>query len=99
MSELLNEGNFQEKTSQGVVLVDFFSEHCGPCRMLAPVLETLQNAAVYKVDVYECLNIAGQYGVSAVPTLVFLKNGQEVHRMVGLQSASVLQNKINELAQ
>jgi len=93
----LTEANFEENTNQGVVVVDFFATWCGPCRALTPVLEQLQNAKVVKIDTDQNQTLAGQYNISALPTVVFLKDGQEVDRVVGLQSGAVLQAKVNGL--
>lgn len=94
----LNEHNFQEETKDGLVLVDFYTAWCQPCRMLAPILEKLTNVKVCKVDVEQENKLGARYGATAVPTLVFFKNGQPVDHMVGLQSQSILQQKIDMLS-
>lgn len=71
-------------------MIDFFATWCGPCKMLGPVMEQLADrydgkAVVAKVDVDEQQMLAIQYGVMSVPTVLFLKNGEEVGRLVGVQ--------------
>ncbi len=94
--EHLTQENFDEKTSKGTVLVDFFATWCGPCRMLSPILEQVadevgEDVKLYKVDIDECLDIAKKFGVMSVPTMVVLKDGAEVQRLIGLrQKAQIL---------
>lgn len=70
------------------VLVDFFADWCGPCRMVAPVVEELEKTyagkiSVGKVDVDANPKVAGDYGVMSIPTVILFKNGKEVARQVG----------------
>ena len=88
----LTSQNFDEKakSSKGVVLVDFFATWCGPCRMLSPILEQVQDevkdkATIFKFDVDESEEISKEFGIMSVPCMVVLKDGQEVSRMVGLR--------------
>ena len=97
MAQELTEANFVENTDQGVVVVDFYATWCGPCRALAPVLEQLQNTKVVKVDVDQNQQLGVQYNIAALPTVVFLKDGQEMDRVVGLQSITQLQAKVDAL--
>ena len=84
-----------------LVIVDFFATWCGPCQMLAPILVDIdkeyEDVEVYKVDVDENQDAAMRYGVNAMPTLVFFKDGQEVERQVGLLSKEELIKMVNEL--
>jgi thioredoxin 1 len=91
----LTDQNFQQTVSSGVTLVDFWAEWCGPCRMIAPVLDELQGefdgrANIGKVNVDDAPGLAQQFGVSSIPTLIVLKDGTEVTRFVGVQGKSVL---------
>ena len=94
----LNESGFQQAVSKGLALVDFWAPWCGPCRMMAPVLEELaqrnNGLAIAKVNVDENPVLAAQFRVQAIPLLVLLKDGDEVERFVGLQSAGVLSDAI-----
>ena len=93
----IQEADFAEKTKTGLVLVDFYTQSCGPCRMLAPTLEKLTGIEVYKVDCHKAMPLVEQYKVSGVPCLVFMKDGVEVDRLVGIQSQKVLQEKVDSL--
>lgn len=100
--ELINEKNFKEKTSKGFVIVDFFANWCGPCRMLSPILEEVKDelkdkVEIYKVNVDDEENLARQFGVMSIPCLFFFKNGEMVEKQVGLVNKDVLVSKIESL--
>ena len=97
MSEIISSAEFQSKVLQATepVLVDFFATWCGPCKMLAPTLDAVAaevagRANVYKVDVDQSPDVAAQYGVMSVPTLILFKGGQPVKQMVGAQPKPAL---------
>lgn len=84
------------------VLVDFWAEWCGPCRMLAPVIEELAESyagqvKVCKLNVDENQNTAARYGIMSIPTLVLFKGGQEVDRIIGFQPKEQLVQRLNML--
>lgn len=88
----LNSENFDESINEKdtPVLVDFFATWCGPCRMLAPILEDVSSelegkAKVYKVDIDECMDIAKRFGIMSVPTMIIFKEGKEIDRLIGLR--------------
>ena len=86
---------YNELTNE-LTLVDFFATWCGPCRMLAPVLEELEGIDVIKVDVEEERELGMQYKINVIPTLVLLKDKKEVSRKKGYMSLEELNSWINE---
>lgn len=88
----VNESDFREQVleNSGTVLVDFWANWCGPCRMLGPVLEQLAadrpDVTVAKVDVDENMPLAAAYGVESIPMLLVFKNGQLVNKSIGFVS-------------
>lgn len=82
-------------------LVDFFATWCGPCKMQSPILEQVKErvgdrGTVVKVDIDKNRELAAQYNVQSVPTLIIFKEGKAVWRAVGVQQAEVLESKIYE---
>ena len=81
-------------SSKQSVLVDFYADWCGPCKMLAPVVEQIAQEnpdyAVYKLNVDEAPQIAARYGVMSIPTLILFKSGAEASRLVGVQSKQAI---------
>jgi len=91
----LTDKNFQNQTKNKVVLVDFWAAWCGPCRMMAPVLNDLAgelkgNSYVGKVNVEQYQSLAQKFKVRGIPTMVLFKNGTEVKRFVGVKSKEFL---------
>lgn len=84
------------------VLVDFWAEWCGPCRMIAPMVEELADefdgrAKITKVDVDSNPKIAMQFGIRSIPTLLFFKDGEVVDQLIGASSKKVLSDKLDAL--
>lgn len=81
------------------VLVDFYADWCGPCRMLAPILEDISsernNVKIVKVNVDEAEKVAQQFGIMSIPTIIIFKNGKEVSKKVGLCSKEEIMDMIN----
>jgi len=95
----LTDKNIQQQTKNRVVLVDFWAEWCAPCRMMSPVLNEVASelngrAHVGKVNIELYQSLAQKYKVRSIPTLILLKNGQEVNRFVGIKNKEFLLNKI-----
>ncbi len=97
--KILTKDNFKEETKKGVTLVDFHADWCGPCRMLAPVLEKvskdLTGSSIGKLDIDEAQEIAAQFEVTSVPTLILFKDGKEVGRLVGLRDADSIKEFVS----
>jgi thioredoxin 1 len=90
------------KTGNLPLVVDFWATWCGPCRMMAPIIEELANeydgkVVVGKCDVEECEELAAEFGIRNIPTILFFKDGDVVDKIVGAQPKAKLVEKINTL--
>ena len=99
----LSDSDFESQVLQAAepVLVDFWAPWCGPCRMIAPLVKELasENSGslkVAKVNIDNSPNVATQYGVTSIPTLIVFKNGEVVDRFIGIQPKQRLQEAIDE---
>ena len=93
--------NFSEETAEGLVFVDFWAPWCGPCKMIAPVLEEIDGemadkVKIVKLDVDENQETAGKYSVMSIPTLLLMKDGNVVDQVVGFQPKEALVELINK---
>ena len=101
--EKITNDNFKDKVleCETPVLVDFYADWCGPCRMLRPILEELAkespNYKIVSVNVDDCEDLAQQYHISSIPCLVVLKEGKEVKRSVGLRPKSDVEAMMENL--
>ena len=95
--EHINENQFKSVVleSEKPVLVDFFATWCGPCRQMSPILEQVSeersDVKIVKVDVDENQNLASEYGVMSIPTLIYFKGGKAVSQAVGARSKASLE--------
>jgi thioredoxin 1 len=95
----LTDANFNDEVKKGVTLVDFHASWCGPCRMLAPVLEQVAKeidgkATIGKVDIDSEQGTATRFQITSVPTMILFKDGKEVNRLVGLRNAEAIKDFI-----
>ncbi len=99
---ILNSNNFNKQVSRGLFLVDFWAAWCGPCKMLAPTLNSIAETEsdkirVAKVNIDQENQLASKFAIRSIPTLVFIKDGKEIKRISGIKSKSHLVNEINKL--
>ncbi len=104
MALAFNDSNFQDEVlnSELPVLVDFYADWCGPCKMMSPVVDELSREyegrlKVGKVNVDENTNVAQQYRVMSIPTILLIKNGQVVDQVVGAVPKAQLTGKIDSI--
>jgi len=100
--EHLTAQNLAHKTKNGVVLVDFWADWCMPCKMMAPILNEVAEATdgtatIYKLNVDEQQQVAAQYGIRSIQTMILFKDGKEVERIVGVKSKEAVIASINKV--
>ena len=94
MLKYLKDEDFNEEIKNGLVLVDFYADWCGPCRMISPIVEELSNEVadlkVIKVNVDEREDVAKIYGIMSIPTLILFRDGQMEKKQLGFVPKEVL---------
>jgi thioredoxin 1 len=99
----VTDGDFEEQVikGKGLILVDFWAEWCGPCRMVAPILEELAvehegRMTVTKLNVDENRQTAARFGIRSIPTILFFKDGSQVEQIIGALPKSAIKTKIQQ---
>lgn len=103
MAKVINSSEFEGNVlnSSEPVLVDFFATWCGPCKMVAPVIDELSEefkgkVKMFKVDIDRSAELAQKYGIQGVPTLMIFKDGKTVDKIVGFQPKEILKSKLQK---
>jgi thioredoxin 1 len=95
-----DDNNFDQNIAEGVSLVDFYADWCGPCRMITPIMDSLASeyqgrAKIVKVNVDEAQRVSEKYNVTAIPTIIMFVDGEEVKRLVGVHDKETFQTLLN----
>ena len=96
----LDDTSFKDAIASGVTLVDFYADWCGPCRMIAPIIEELSlefngKAKIAKVDIEKAQEVTTELNVTSIPTVILFKDGKEVKRFVGLRDKAALKSLVS----
>lgn len=96
----LDDSNFKDTIAKGVTLVDFYADWCGPCRMIAPIIEELSTefngkAKIAKLDIEKAQEVTTEFQVTSIPTIILFKDGNEVKRIVGLRDKETLKSLVS----
>ena len=93
----LKDENFHDLISKGSHLVDFYADWCGPCKMLAPILEEIDSIDIIKVNTDEHPALAQEYQVMSIPTLIYFKDGKLLFKQIGFQTKETIENSISNI--
>lgn len=96
----LNESEFETSIAKGVSLIDFYADWCGPCKMIAPIIEDLSNdyqgrANIAKLDVDQAQNVALKFNVTSIPTVILFVDGKEAKRVIGVRDKKTFQTMLD----
>lgn len=96
--KVIKESEFVNEINDGLVLVDFYADWCGPCKMLTPILEEInrenEDVRIIKVNIDDSRFLASYYQIKSIPTLVLLKNGQFLNKMIGFRPKKMIEELI-----
>lgn len=94
VKHLKNSQEFTEIINRQNVLIDFYADWCGPCQMLAPLLEEIDTIDILKVNVDEFKDIAASLGIMSIPTLILFRSGKEIKREIGFKNLDEIKKMI-----
>ena len=98
--KVIKESEFINEINEGLVLVDFYADWCGPCKMLSPILEEIndedENVKIIKVNIDDSRFLAKYYQIQSIPTLILLKDGQFLNRMTGFRPKKMIEELIEK---
>jgi thioredoxin 1 len=97
MLKHLENTNFNDELKDKKVLVDFYADWCGPCQMLGPVLEEINTIDILKVNTDEHEDVARDYGIMSIPTMIIFENGKEIKRVIGYHTKDEIEKIISEI--
>lgn len=102
-TKYLDDANFEQEIANGVTLVDFYADWCGPCRMMTPIISELATelegrVKIAKLDIESAQKTTAMFSVTSIPTVIVFKNGKEVNRVVGLRDKETLKKMILAVA-
>ena len=98
--KVIKESEFVNEINDGLVLIDFYADWCGPCKMLTPILEEInkenKDVRIIKVNIDDSRFLASYYQIQSIPTLVLLKNGQFLNKMIGFRPKKMIEELIEK---
>ena len=98
MKYFTKEDNFNDLVKEGIHLVDFYAEWCGPCKMLGPVLESMESEVdIIKVNIDEAEELTNEFKIMSVPTMIIFKDGKKLDEIVGFHSKEEILEMIENL--
>lgn len=97
MIKYLENENLSDLVKNGITIVDFYADWCGPCKMVGAVLEKLEDVNIIKVNTDIHQELARTFGIMSIPTLIFFKDGVEIRKEIGFRTEEELRNILNEI--